>query len=237
MEFTKLSAPSLKEMFVKELESLILSGKLKIGEKLPPERELAANMQVSRAVINSGIAELSRKGFLEVKPRSGIYVKDYRRYGTLDTLVSIMSYNGGQLRNEEVRSFLEMKYVIDRLGAALAIERASDEEVNRLEECLKELAAVKADNEKSVDAVFRFYHELSMISENTILPLIYSSFQVPVRHLWMRFIEKNNTQIVYESAKGVFEAIKKRDRKEAIKAVENAVTNVIEGKRKIYEDE
>ena len=65
MQFKKLSAPSLKELFVEEIESKILSGELAIGEKLPSERELAASMQVSRAVINAGIIELEQKGFLD----------------------------------------------------------------------------------------------------------------------------------------------------------------------------
>lgn len=236
MEFTKLSAPSLKEMFVRELESMILSGRLKIGERLPPERELAEDMQVSRAVINSGIAELSRKGFVEVKPRSGVYVKDYRRYGTLDTLVSIMSYNGGQLRKEEVRSFLEMKFVMDRLATILAVERCKDEDIDRLEERLETLKESGNSVDLAANAVFNFYHELSMISQNTILPLIYSSFKIPVIHLWIRFIDKYNSDIVYTSAKGIFDAIKARDKEAAIKAVERAITDSIDGKREIYED-
>ena len=69
IEFSKLNSPTLKELFIKELETMILSGKLQIGDKLPSERELAKSMQVSRAVVNSGISELSRKGFLDIKPR------------------------------------------------------------------------------------------------------------------------------------------------------------------------
>lgn len=63
MEFEKISSPSLRELFVDQLENMILSGKLKIGEKLPPERQLAQMMQVSRAVVNSGIAELEKRVF------------------------------------------------------------------------------------------------------------------------------------------------------------------------------
>lgn len=63
MEFSKLNAPSLKELFIQELETMILSGRLMVGEKLPPERELAESMQVSRAVVNSGITELAEKAF------------------------------------------------------------------------------------------------------------------------------------------------------------------------------
>ena len=66
MEFQKISSPSLRDLFVEQLEHLILSGKLKIGEKLPPERQLAEMMQVSRAVVNSGLGELERKGFSEL---------------------------------------------------------------------------------------------------------------------------------------------------------------------------
>ena len=61
---SKISTPSLKDLFVKELENKILSGELKVGDKLPSERELASSMQVSRAVVNAGIAELEQKVFL-----------------------------------------------------------------------------------------------------------------------------------------------------------------------------
>ena len=139
MDFTKLKAPTLKELFVRELEAMILSGKLKIGEKLPPERVLAEKMQVSRAVINGGIAELARKGFLEVKPRSGVYVLDYRRYGTVDTLLSIMNYNGGHLRRDEIQSILEIKMIVDKLAVELSVDRHTAEDIISLEGYLQEI--------------------------------------------------------------------------------------------------
>ena len=64
MEFKKLNAPSLKELFVNELQNMILSGKLEIGSKLPPERELAESMKVSRAVTTPVSRNWKRKVFL-----------------------------------------------------------------------------------------------------------------------------------------------------------------------------
>ena len=61
MEFQRISSPSLRELFVKQLQHLILSDKLKIGEKLPPERQLAESMHVSRAVVNGGISDLEKE--------------------------------------------------------------------------------------------------------------------------------------------------------------------------------
>ena len=76
MEFAKLCAPTLKELFIKELENSILSGKLEVGTRLPSERELSEMMQVSRAVVNAGIVERAKKGFLTIKPRVGTFVGD-----------------------------------------------------------------------------------------------------------------------------------------------------------------
>ena len=125
MEFEKLVSPSLKDLFITHIEAMILSGELPVGQQLPPERQLAQSMGVSRAVVNSGVAELERRGFLEVRPRVGIFVTDYRRAGTLDTLKSIMTYNRGRLRNEEIRSILEIRDALDKLAAAGIIACAS----------------------------------------------------------------------------------------------------------------
>ena len=118
MEFEKLVSPSLKDLFINHIEAMILSGELQVGQQLPPERQLAQSMGVSRAVVNSGIAELEHRGFLEVRPRVGTFVTDYRRAGTLDTLKSIMTYNRGRLRNEEIRSILEVRDALDKLAVA-----------------------------------------------------------------------------------------------------------------------
>lgn len=136
MQFEKLCAPSLKELFIQQLETMILSGKLPVGEKLPAERELAETMQVSRAVINAGIAELARKGFLTIKPRVGTFVADYRRNGTIDTLISIMNYNGGILRDDEIRSILELRLGLDSLAINLCIPKITDDELHSLKKKL-----------------------------------------------------------------------------------------------------
>ncbi len=235
MDFTKLKAPTLKELFVRELETMILSGKLKIGEKLPPERVLAEQMQVSRAVVNSGIAELARKGFLKVKPRSGVYVIDYRRYGTIETLLSIMTYNGGHLHRDEIRSILEIKMIVDKLAVELSVDRHKEENIVSLEQYLVKMRSFNDNDEKAADAAFKFYHELAMTSQNTLLPLIYRSFRIPVNHLWIRFIQRYGNEVVCNSANEILKALKEKDKIKAVEAVEKAISASISGSREIYE--
>ena len=80
--FAPLKAESLKELFVKEIEAKIISGQLRPGDRLPPERELASLMEISRSIVNSGILELESKGFVKVIPRKGTVIVDYKTEGT-----------------------------------------------------------------------------------------------------------------------------------------------------------
>lgn len=233
MLFKKLSAPSLKELFVTELEGMILSGKLEIGAKLPPERELAESMQVSRAVVNSGIAEMEKKGFLVVKPRIGTFVADYRKYGTTETLVSIMHYNGGMLRDKEVRSTLEVRIIFMNLAAALAIDNASDEEIAALEKYVDALK-LSVDPEETASLIFEFSHELSFISGNSLLPLFFISFRDLVCNLWVRFAKKYGTQTLAESAATIYRYVAARDKEGALSYITKSTQESIDGNRQIY---
>ena len=131
MGYSKITALSLTDLFVQQIENMILSGELAFGEQLPPARELAAKMGVSRTVVTAGLVELEKLGFVEIKARQGVYVCDYRRRGTMETLVAIMRYNGGALRQNEVRSLLETRDAMECMCMRLVVERSDDGHVTR----------------------------------------------------------------------------------------------------------
>ena len=233
MEFSKLNAPSLKELFIQELETMILSGRLMVGEKLPPERELAESMQVSRAVVNSGITELARKGFLIIKPRVGTFVADYRRDGTMDTLMSIMNYNGGILREAEVRSILELRIALDSLAIRLWLPEAKDEEIHLLRSYVEALKTAKTTPE-AAEFAFRFQHELAFLSGNTLIPLIFTSFKVPVISLWERFCRMYGIEQLYTNSDTLCNYCEARDVDKATEWISSSLNESIDGKYTIY---
>lgn len=233
MEFTKLSAPTLKELFVQELENKILSGKLEIGSQLPSERELAEMMQVSRTVVNSGIAEMAKKGFLVIKPRVGTFVSDFRRNGTLETFISIMNYNGGMLRKSEIKSIIEVRLVLDTLSVELAIPKITDEEIEILRQMLVQLGAAP----NPADAAhwsFEFHHELSVISGNTFLPLLFSSSRYPICSLWERYCRMHGIGALYENNLSLFKCLEARNISGAVKSIKQCMQETINGTRQIY---
>lgn len=233
MKLKKLVAPSLKELFVTELENMIISGKLEIGSKLPSERELAASMQVSRAVVNAGIAELEKKGFLVVKPRIGTFVEDFHRNGTIDTLVAVMKYNGGMLRDNEIRSILEVRTIFISLASILAADNASDEEITALHRYLDDLKNCN-DCEEAARLLYEFNHEIAFISRNTFLPLLYASFKDLTCTLWIRYAQSYGIKPLYLSSLEFYRHLADRDKEALQKYADTTSKESIEGNRPIY---
>lgn len=227
MGFTKISALSFTDLFVQQIENLILSGELAVGEKLPPARELSVKMGVSRPVISAGLIELEKLGFVEIVPRQGVYVSDYRRKGTVETLVAIMRYNSGTMRKSEVKSLLEVREQLECLCARLVIDAASDDELERLGSILDELKNAP-DAEAAADAVFRFYHELAIMSGNFLLPLMYYSFRSPGMYLWTLYCKRNGIEAMYRLKLGFYQTLLNRDVEAAIEKTHAIMSDAID---------
>ncbi len=233
MEFKKISAPSLRELFVEQIEHMILSGQLKIGEKLPSERQLCEMMQVSRAVVNTGLAELEKNGFLIVKPRSGTYVADYRKTGNLDTLIAIMNYNGGRIRNAEIKSIFEVRIALDTLAVRLCMDNITDEEIQLLHDKVEQIR-VATNMDEATQAAFDFQHQLAISSGNTLIPLIFQSFKPPIFTLWHRFCSLYGIESLYERNYTTWTYVKNRDLDGAIQWIEDSMADCINGTHQIY---
>lgn len=234
MEFEKLISPSLKELFISNIEAKILSGELPVGQQLPPERQLAQSMGVSRAVVNSGIVELENRGFLDVRPRVGTFVADYRRAGTMETLKSIMTYNRGRLRNEEIRSILEVRDALDKLAVADIIPHVT--ELDNMLLLLEKVEAIRqaSDNRQAAEAAFAFQHELAMLSGNTLLPLIFRSFYSSVLVLWERFCALHGIDTLYQTSCRLCGHIRDKDIPGAVAWIDYCTRETISGSRCIY---
>jgi len=222
MGFTKITTASLTELFVQQVENMILSGELQVGEQLPAARELSERLGVSRPVITAGLIELEKMGFVEIRPRQGAYVCDYRRKGTVETLLAIMRYNGGAMRQHEVVSLLQVRGSLEQLCAELVIDRASDDELAVMDPFLQSMA--EAENpECMAEAVFAFHHELAVLSGNVLLPLLYYSFRPEGLYLWTIAGKRNGIDGIYRDKAQLFDAILRRDREKARDIIRHSV--------------
>ncbi len=226
MGFTKIRNLSLTEMFVQQVENMILSGELAVGEKLPSARELSAKMGVSRPVISAGLVELEKLGFLEVHPRRGAFVSDYRRKGTVETLMAIMRYNGGAMRRHEVVSLLQVRGAVESLCVEQIIQHTSDAELADIAPFLDAIQTAK-DPADTAEAVFAFHHELAALSGNMLLPLLYHSFKSESLYLWTIGCKLSGSRSLYETKLRLYQALLNRNIQEARMITEQSIESAM----------
>lgn len=233
MGFEKIEAQSLTELFVREIEGMILSGELKIGDRLPPVRELCTLMGVSRPVVTAGLIELEKMGFVEIQPRQGVSVTDYRRNGTLETFNVLMQYNGGVMRDEEVRSVMEMRSANETLCVRLVIERATDAELDALAPLLEAIRTAES-NEAAAEGTYELLHELCVLSGNVFLPLFFNSMRSHCLYFCTLHCKRYGIDSLYQNRLSLYRAMLNRDTELAVSICAGVMTDAVSGKHQLY---
>lgn len=119
MGFRQIQAPTLRELFVDQVIGMIFSGELKVGDRLPSERELSEQMHISRSMVHTGLEDLERMGFVRMEARRGNYIEDYARHGNFETLMALAKY-GGEIDHAIESSLVEARDAIGGRGDAPA---------------------------------------------------------------------------------------------------------------------
>lgn len=234
MKLEQLTAPSLKDLFVKTIQDAIISGELQIGEILPTEREFAEQMNISRSVVNSGLNELQNRGFIEIKPRKGAVVADYIYTGNINTLTALMEYRGIAFTKESVRSILEIRKFAELMVVDRICDTATDEDLEILGKLLADMSEARTPRE-AANIAFEFWHELAYRSGDIIVPLGIQSFKAPVITLWERYCSKYGIDSMVENNRQLFTYICERDVVSARACVIDTMDKSIEGNLEIYD--
>ncbi len=103
------------------IQAAILQGAHPAGERLPPERELAATFGVGRATVRSALGRLATRGLLEVRQGSGYAVRDFRRAGGLELLPQLAKLSDERGELAIARELLRIRRhlaaaLVERLG-------------------------------------------------------------------------------------------------------------------------
>lgn len=218
MALKKLNAPSLTDLFVKELERMILSNELKPGEKLMPERQLAAEMGVSTAVVNAGIVRLDYAGFLRIVPRKGIYIADYIANGNLNTMKEMVEFSGNHLDHEVQEAISEMRRNVEIASMKHACNSRSDESLVSLKAILDDCFDETKKNEFPENA-FRFTHAIAQSASNKYYAMIIQTFKPMYLLLYKVYLQKTEQKDLAEPLARLYAAVEKKDEKAGVKAV------------------
>lgn len=159
----------LVDRVVSEIQTLIVEGRLQPGTQLPPERELAEQLGVSRTVIREAVHILMTKGLLETRPGVGTIVREMTRAQVVEPISLLVQLRDGGTDFEDlhqVRSILEVEI------AGLAALQATPDDIVSLKQLMAEMDASVDDAETFAALDADFHQVLANMTHNPILLLI-----------------------------------------------------------------
>jgi GntR family transcriptional repressor for pyruvate dehydrogenase complex len=218
MQRLKQKAPDTDRTMqvVNHFRTLIEDGTLQPGDKLPPERELAHRLKVSRASLRTGIRQLAAMGVMKARHGVGTFIDD----GPPEFSTASLSLMGA-LHGFQSWQMFEARLIIESSLAALAAERGKDEQLAALAQEVAEMSdAVDIPTEFLLHDV-RFHRLIAAASGNPILAALMQTITSALYEKRHKTVER--AIYLRESAemhRDIYRAIRARKPDEARKLME-----------------
>lgn len=228
MEIVPISQKRIYQSIIEQFVGLVKTGKLQIGEKIPPERSLAEMFNVSRASIREGLRVLEIIGLVEVRPGEGSFVTELKIAPFINAVTPLL------ISNESMeRDLLDFRKILELRAVELAATRAET-----TKELLTSLEKMKTaidhdDLNAGAEADILFHKSIFLMSRNFILQkaseCIATILESSVRFNRGKILANNhNANELYNQHFGIYEAIKLRHPELAKKRMEQHLNFVLE---------
>ena len=160
----KIKAAKLSDVILQQLENMILEGSLAPGEKLPPERELAKQFEVSRPSLREAIQKLEAKGLVTRRQGGGTFVKNQLEEGLTDPLFDLISKHP-----ESQFDLLEFRHALEGIAAYYAALRGTNNDFIKVKQSFDQIALVQDDLQQKAKAINAFHFCIAEASHNIVL--------------------------------------------------------------------
>lgn len=221
----------LPKKIAEKILSLIKEKQLHPGDKLPPERELAAMMQVSRPSVREALQALSILNVIDMRQGAGTFITSLEPELLVEPLDFVFA-----LDNSTLLELFVARKILEVGIAGLAAERITDDELAALDACLhKSLAAAAADNyEAFLQTDLELHKLVAAAAKNPILNRFMDSISQLGLASRQRTVYIDN--LARESAddhRAIVAALRARDPAAAQQAMLKHLNNVEQGLKKL----
>jgi len=203
----------LHEQIVNQLQALIKKGRLKHGDQLPPERELASIFKVSRHSVREAIRILEQKKVLKSRPGSGTFI-------ILENESSVIEFLASAIQNEKntLSEIFQFRELLEPQIAGLAAQNASQMDIFVLEDLLERQQNELKNTIVSKGLDEKFHIALAKATGNSVLLQVVELFD----HILLKSRQKHSqsphrNKLSIKGHKKILSAIKDGDSKAANK--------------------
>ena len=228
------------ELLADELCRIIIQGKIKPGESLPSERDLALKFQVTRNTVREALRSLEKLRLLSIRQGARITVLDYLTSAGFDFVSELFASSD---KNPEglMKDIGEVWYVIGLAMMFFAIdnmeERFLPEIIDAVHDFLEEAEKKEPELLRLQNLDFEIQNRLTRATENLVMILLHNS----IRHIYGQITGlfepvMADTRFMADNYRFLLESLKTGDKKGAKAAFENYFSHgkdVLAGKKNI----
>jgi DNA-binding FadR family transcriptional regulator len=199
---------ALTDEAIEKIKQMIISGRVRPGEKLPREADLAAELGLSRNSLREAVKALSLINVLDVRQGDGTYATSLAPSLLLEALSFIVDFH----RDDTVLEFLEVRRILEPGATALAALRMSDEDKTKLGDILDSVA-VDSPVEDFVAADLEFHKKIAIGSGNSVLASLVDNMSMPTARarVWRGMTEPRAQERTLAEHRAIYQAILNRD--------------------------
>lgn len=155
------------EEIVRQIKALISEGRLKSGDQLPPERDLAEQFKVSRTSVREALRTLESLGLIEIRPGEGTFVREVSVESLIEPLAQVILSH-----REAVAELFEARRLLEPAIAGLAARRSSRDEIQEMERILDDQAKAVAAGLTGLDQDAAFHAAIAASARNRAITRI-----------------------------------------------------------------
>lgn len=189
-----------------QIENAIFQRRLRAGDRLPGERELAAQFSASRVTVREALRAIQMKGLLEVRkgPAGGYFVRDAGSEILKEGLRTLALFGGSS-----VAQLAEVRNCVEPAVARLAAIRATKEDLDVIESALKQRASVREAGGDVAALDLQFHRLVACASKNFLHISLLDSLMTLERELVVSRVGFNaeDHEAVHTAHWEIFEAI------------------------------
>ncbi len=221
--YVPIQSERLYERIVSQIEQRIESGELKIGDQLPPERELADQFAVSRTAVREAVKALRQKGLVEIRPGRGTFITN----GASDTIRNSLGMLMKMGATKGSGNLVEVREILEPEIAALAATRITGEYISAMQDAVNVMDTALDNVDVFVEADLDFHLALAEGTQNPYIPILMDSIIDLLREQRKRTgLTKGGLQRGQIHHKKILDAINRRDSQAARQAMQDHLKQV-----------
>ena len=218
--FEVIKQKNISDIIMDQIKEMVYDGRLKVGDKLPSELELANNIGVSRASIREALKALKEMGLIDSKVGGGSFISN----NFTDSLSGPLSLMVA-LNNTDMKSIFEFRKVIEIGAISSAAKNYTEEELNELKEILESMRLVS--DEQILGKLDREFHEKIIDMSKNIFFKINMKAIVDILDRFLHVSAmKSKKEDILKIHTEIYEALKLKDEKLAKKILERHLEEV-----------